>query len=117
MLKAHHTVITFINTFTFYCYRLSVRAFTQLYNESKELSHPLFSDTYLSLPLRTQAGKLGKHLSTYLSLCFNTKRMCFFFLLEPLGGIVEGISSGLFLIGMVIAITALLIYRQRVRKM
>ncbi|XP_062850734.1 receptor-type tyrosine-protein phosphatase beta [Trichomycterus rosablanca] len=72
-------------------YRLSVRAFTQLYDdESKELSNPLFSDTYLSLPLRTPA--------------------------EPLGGIVEGISSGLFLIGMMIAVTALLIYRQRVRK-
>lgn len=35
---------------------------------------------------------------------------------EPLGGVVEGISAGLFLIGMMIAITALLIYRQRVRK-
>ncbi|KAI4878056.1 hypothetical protein NFI96_011663 [Prochilodus magdalenae] len=72
-------------------YRLSIRAFTQLFDdENKEVSQPLFSDTYLSLPLRTQA--------------------------EPLGGIVEGISAGLFLIGMIIAITTLLIYRQRVRK-
>ncbi|KAF5907896.1 receptor-type tyrosine-protein phosphatase beta-like, partial [Clarias magur] len=73
-------------------YRLSVRAFTRLIDdENKETSHhPLFSDTYLSLPLWTQA--------------------------EPLGGVVEGISAGLFLIGMMIAITALLIYRQRVRK-
>ncbi|XP_036432937.1 receptor-type tyrosine-protein phosphatase beta [Colossoma macropomum] len=72
-------------------YRLSIRAFTQLFDdENKEVSHPLFSDTYLSLPLRTQA--------------------------ELLGGIVEGISAGLFLIGMMIAITTLLIYRQRVRK-
>ncbi|KAB5542066.1 hypothetical protein PHYPO_G00087170 [Pangasianodon hypophthalmus] len=72
-------------------YRLSVRAFTQLFDdENREMSHPLFSDTYLSLPLWTQA--------------------------EPLGGVVEGISAGLFLIGMMIAVTALLIYRQRVRK-
>ncbi|XP_058272942.1 receptor-type tyrosine-protein phosphatase beta isoform X2 [Hemibagrus wyckioides] len=72
-------------------YRLSVRAFTQLFDEdNKEMSHPLFSDTYLSLPLWTQA--------------------------EPLGGVAEGISAGLFLIGTMIAVTALLIYRQRVRK-
>uniref|UniRef100_A0AAR2LZN7 protein-tyrosine-phosphatase n=1 Tax=Pygocentrus nattereri TaxID=42514 RepID=A0AAR2LZN7_PYGNA len=70
-------------------YRLSIRAFTQLFDDdNKEDSHPLFSDTYFSLPLRTQA--------------------------EPLGGIVEGISAGLFLIGMMIAITTLLIYRQRI---
>ncbi|KAK3517590.1 hypothetical protein QTP70_012946 [Hemibagrus guttatus] len=72
-------------------YRLSVRAFTQLFDEdNKEMSRPLFSDTYLSLPLWTQA--------------------------EPLGGVAEGISAGLFLIGTMIAVTALLIYRQRVRK-
>ncbi|KAF4079469.1 hypothetical protein AMELA_G00178360 [Ameiurus melas] len=72
-------------------YRLSVRAFTQLFDDEKrEMSQPLFSDTYLSLPIWTQA--------------------------EPLGGLVEGISAGLFLIGMMIAVTALLIYRQRVRK-
>uniref|UniRef100_A0A8B9HEQ5 protein-tyrosine-phosphatase n=1 Tax=Astyanax mexicanus TaxID=7994 RepID=A0A8B9HEQ5_ASTMX len=73
-------------------YRLSVRAFTQLYDgENKQFSHPLFSDTYLSLPLRTKA--------------------------EPMGGIVEGISTGLFLISMVIAITTLIIYKQRVHKL
>ncbi|KAF7694166.1 receptor-type tyrosine-protein phosphatase beta [Silurus meridionalis] len=72
-------------------YRLSVRAFTQLFDdENREMSHPLFSDTYLSLPLWTQA--------------------------EPLVGVVEGISAALFLIGMMIAVTALLIFRQRVRK-
>ncbi|XP_060758757.1 receptor-type tyrosine-protein phosphatase beta isoform X3 [Neoarius graeffei] len=72
-------------------YRLSVRAFTQLYDEeNREITHPLFSDTYLSLPLWTQA--------------------------EPLGGVVEGISAGLFLIGTMVTVTALLIYRQRVRK-
>ncbi|XP_026863299.2 receptor-type tyrosine-protein phosphatase beta [Electrophorus electricus] len=72
-------------------YRLSVRAFTHLLDEEgQESPRPLYSDTYLSLPLHTQA--------------------------EPLGGAVEGISAGLFLIGMMIAITALLIYRQRLRK-
>ncbi|XP_027007234.2 receptor-type tyrosine-protein phosphatase beta isoform X1 [Tachysurus fulvidraco] len=72
-------------------YRLSVRAFTQLFDdENREMSHPLFSDTYLSLPLWTQA--------------------------EPLGGVAEGISAGLFLIGTMIVVAALLIYRQRVHK-
>ncbi|GAA6102630.1 receptor-type tyrosine-protein phosphatase beta isoform X1 [Tachysurus ichikawai] len=72
-------------------YRLSVRAFTQLFDdENREMSRPLFSDTYLSLPIWTQA--------------------------EPLGGVAEGISAGLFLIGTMIAVAALLIYRQRVRK-
>ncbi|XP_066523944.1 receptor-type tyrosine-protein phosphatase beta [Hoplias malabaricus] len=72
-------------------YRLSVRAFTQLFDdEKKEFSVPLFRDTNLSAPLQTQA--------------------------EPLRGVMEGISAGLFLIGMMIAITTLLIYRQRVRK-
>lgn len=35
---------------------------------------------------------------------------------EPLGGIIEGLSAGMFLTGMMIAVIALLIYRQRVRK-
>uniref|UniRef100_A0A8C1LK06 protein-tyrosine-phosphatase n=1 Tax=Cyprinus carpio TaxID=7962 RepID=A0A8C1LK06_CYPCA len=39
-------------------YRLSVRAFTQLFDEeNKECAHPLYTDTYLSLPLLTQSGK------------------------------------------------------------
>ncbi|XP_030645845.1 receptor-type tyrosine-protein phosphatase beta [Chanos chanos] len=72
-------------------YRLSIRAFTQLFDgEHIEVSQPLYTDTYLSLPLLTQA--------------------------ESLGGVIEGISAGMFLIGMMIAITALLIYRQKLRK-
>uniref|UniRef100_A0A672QMH2 protein-tyrosine-phosphatase n=1 Tax=Sinocyclocheilus grahami TaxID=75366 RepID=A0A672QMH2_SINGR len=39
-------------------YRLSVRAFTQLFDEeNKECAHPLYTNTYLSLPLLTQSGK------------------------------------------------------------
>uniref|UniRef100_A0A673N6K6 protein-tyrosine-phosphatase n=1 Tax=Sinocyclocheilus rhinocerous TaxID=307959 RepID=A0A673N6K6_9TELE len=39
-------------------YRLSVRAFTQLLDEeNRECVHPLYTDTYLSLPLTTQSGK------------------------------------------------------------
>uniref|UniRef100_A0A672KPC9 protein-tyrosine-phosphatase n=1 Tax=Sinocyclocheilus grahami TaxID=75366 RepID=A0A672KPC9_SINGR len=39
-------------------YRLSVRAFTQLFDEeNRECVHPLYTDTYLSLPLTTQSGK------------------------------------------------------------
>uniref|UniRef100_A0AAY4BMI8 protein-tyrosine-phosphatase n=1 Tax=Denticeps clupeoides TaxID=299321 RepID=A0AAY4BMI8_9TELE len=69
-------------------YRLSVRAFTQLYEDNQK--EPLFTDTYLSSPMLTQA--------------------------EPLGGVIEGLSAGMFLIGMIIAVIALLIYRQRIRK-
>ncbi|KAL0967234.1 hypothetical protein UPYG_G00249540 [Umbra pygmaea] len=72
-------------------YRVSIRAFTQLFDEEqREFLHPLYTDTYLSPPIRTHA--------------------------EPLGGVVEGLSAGMFLIGMIIAVVSLLIYRQRVRK-
>lgn len=72
-------------------YRLSIRAFTRLFDEyHKEFSQPLFTDTYLSAPLRTHS--------------------------EPLGGVVEGLSAGMFLIGMMVAVAALLMYRQRLRK-
>ncbi|XP_035536285.1 receptor-type tyrosine-protein phosphatase beta-like [Morone saxatilis] len=72
-------------------YRLSVRAFTRLFDENhREFPQPLFTDTYLSSPLRTHA--------------------------EPLGGVVEGLSAGMFLIGMMVAIISLLVYRQRLRK-
>ncbi|KAM9335025.1 receptor-type tyrosine-protein phosphatase beta [Symphorus nematophorus] len=72
-------------------YRLSVRAFTRLFDENhREFLQPLFTDTFLSSPLRTHA--------------------------EPLGGVVEGLSAGMFLIGMMVAVVSLLVYRQRLRK-
>ncbi|KAL6116555.1 ptprb [Pungitius sinensis] len=72
-------------------YRLSVRAFTRLLDENhREVPQPLFSDTYLSPPLRTHS--------------------------EPLGGVVEGLSAGMFLIGVMGAVASLLVYRQRLRK-
>uniref|UniRef100_A0A3Q3J0X5 protein-tyrosine-phosphatase n=1 Tax=Monopterus albus TaxID=43700 RepID=A0A3Q3J0X5_MONAL len=72
-------------------YRLSVRAFTRLFDENRqEFAQPLFTDVYLSAPLRTHA--------------------------EPLGGVVEGLSAGMFLIGMMVAVVSLLVYRQRLRK-
>ncbi|XP_070847690.1 receptor-type tyrosine-protein phosphatase beta [Chaetodon trifascialis] len=72
-------------------YRLSVRAFTKLFDENhREFLQPLFTDTYLSSPLRTHS--------------------------EPLGGVVEGLSAGMFLIGMMVAVVSLLVYRQRLRK-
>ncbi|XP_037551667.1 receptor-type tyrosine-protein phosphatase beta, partial [Nematolebias whitei] len=71
-------------------YRLSVRAFTKLMEEHREVAEPLFSDTYLSVPLRTHA--------------------------EPLGGVVEGLSAGMFLLGIMVAVVSLLVYRQRLRK-
>ncbi|XP_075900111.1 receptor-type tyrosine-protein phosphatase beta [Nelusetta ayraudi] len=72
-------------------YRLSVRAFTRLFDENhRELPEPLFTDTFLSAPIRTHA--------------------------EPLGGVVEGLSAGMFLIGMTVAVISLLVYRQRLRK-
>ncbi|KAM9327847.1 receptor-type tyrosine-protein phosphatase beta [Pholidichthys leucotaenia] len=72
-------------------YRLSLRAFTRLFDENhREFHQPLFSDTYLSMPVRTHS--------------------------EPLGGVVEGLSAGMFLIGMMVAVVSLLVYRQRLRK-
>ncbi|KAM9351705.1 receptor-type tyrosine-protein phosphatase beta [Symphorus nematophorus] len=72
-------------------YRLSVRAFTQLFDEEKsELMSPLFTDTYLSLPVVTEA--------------------------EPLSGVIEGVSAGLFLIVMMVGVTALLVCRHKARK-
>uniref|UniRef100_A0A672TKI9 protein-tyrosine-phosphatase n=1 Tax=Strigops habroptila TaxID=2489341 RepID=A0A672TKI9_STRHB len=70
-------------------YRISIRAFTQLFSEDpKELPKPLFSDTFFSLPITTEA--------------------------EPLFGVIEGVSAGLFLIVMLVAITALFVCRQKV---
>ncbi|KAM3849369.1 receptor-type tyrosine-protein phosphatase beta-like, partial [Diretmus argenteus] len=72
-------------------YRLSVRAFTRLFDENhREFLQPLFTDTYLSTPIRTHA--------------------------EPLGGVVEGLSAGMFVIGLMVAVVSLLVYRQRLRK-
>ncbi|XP_048861461.1 receptor-type tyrosine-protein phosphatase beta-like isoform X2 [Brienomyrus brachyistius] len=72
-------------------YRLSVRAFTRLLDdEQKETLQALYTDTFLSLPLVTEA--------------------------EPLNGVIEGIGAGIFLIVMVIGVTALLICRQKSRK-
>ncbi|XP_066504838.1 receptor-type tyrosine-protein phosphatase beta-like [Hoplias malabaricus] len=69
-------------------YRLSVRAFTQLFDDD-EFS-PLFTDTYLSLPLTT--------------------------LTDPLGGVIEGVSAGLFLIVSVVGVSVLLVCRLKTHK-
>ncbi|XP_026182331.1 receptor-type tyrosine-protein phosphatase beta-like [Mastacembelus armatus] len=72
-------------------YRVCVRAFTRLFDENhRAFPQPLFTDTYLSTPLKTHA--------------------------EPLNGVVEGLSAGMFLIGMMVAVVSLLVYRQRLRK-
>ncbi|XP_029909442.1 receptor-type tyrosine-protein phosphatase beta isoform X1 [Myripristis murdjan] len=72
-------------------YRLSIRAFTQLFDEDANgINSPLYTDTYLSLPVVTEA--------------------------EPMTGVVEGISAGLFLIAMMVGIAALIICRQKARK-
>uniref|UniRef100_A0A8C6NZT0 protein-tyrosine-phosphatase n=1 Tax=Nothobranchius furzeri TaxID=105023 RepID=A0A8C6NZT0_NOTFU len=75
-------------------YRLSVRAFTQMFEKETTDSQawsPLFTDTFLSTPVITKT--------------------------EPLSGVIEGISAGLFLIIMIIGITALLICRHRAHKL
>ncbi|XP_023182651.1 receptor-type tyrosine-protein phosphatase beta-like isoform X1 [Xiphophorus maculatus] len=75
-------------------YRISIRAFTQLFDEettNSGLASPLFTDTFLSLPIITET--------------------------EPLSGVIEGISAGLFLILMIVAITALLICRHKAHKL
>ncbi|XP_010767584.1 receptor-type tyrosine-protein phosphatase beta-like, partial [Notothenia coriiceps] len=70
-------------------YRLSIRAFTQLFDDQQRAS-PLYSDTYLSLPIVTEA--------------------------EPLSGVIEGVSAGMFLVVMMVGVTALLVCRQKSRK-
>ncbi|XP_074231504.1 receptor-type tyrosine-protein phosphatase beta isoform X1 [Camelus bactrianus] len=69
-------------------YRISIRAFTQLFDEDlKEFTKPLYSDTFFSLPITTES--------------------------EPLFGVIEGVSAGLFLIGMLVAVAALFICRRK----
>uniref|UniRef100_A0A8C1ECT9 protein-tyrosine-phosphatase n=1 Tax=Cyprinus carpio carpio TaxID=630221 RepID=A0A8C1ECT9_CYPCA len=68
-------------------YRLSVRAFTKL-NEDLPA---LYTDTYLSEPIMTDA--------------------------EPLSGVIAGVSAGLFLIATMVGLIVLLICRQKVHKM
>nr|XP_045009544.1 receptor-type tyrosine-protein phosphatase beta isoform X3 [Jaculus jaculus] len=69
-------------------YRISIRAFTQLFDEDlKEFTKPLYSDTFFSLPITTES--------------------------EPLFGVIEGVSAGLFLIGMLVALVAFFICRQK----
>nr|XP_048274574.1 receptor-type tyrosine-protein phosphatase beta isoform X1 [Myodes glareolus] len=69
-------------------YRISIRAFTQLFDEDlKEFTKPLYSDTFFSLPITTES--------------------------EPLFGVIEGVSTGLFLIGMLVALVAFFICRQK----
>ncbi|XP_073687858.1 receptor-type tyrosine-protein phosphatase beta-like [Garra rufa] len=73
-------------------YRLSIRAFTKLFDEDHDdFLSPLFTDTYLSKPFVTEA--------------------------EPLSGVIEGVSAGLFLIATMVGLIVLLICRQKVHKM
>ncbi|KAI7790128.1 putative receptor-type tyrosine-protein phosphatase beta, partial [Triplophysa rosa] len=72
-------------------YRLSVRAFTQLFDgENREFAQALYTDTYFSLPLLTQSA--------------------------PRDGVMGGVTAATFLITIVIAVIALLIYRKRAHK-
>ncbi|XP_051545389.1 receptor-type tyrosine-protein phosphatase beta-like isoform X2 [Myxocyprinus asiaticus] len=73
-------------------YRLSVRAFTKLFDEKdEEFLSPLYTDTYLSMPFTTDA--------------------------EPLSGVIEGVSAGLFLFATMVGLIVLLICRQKAHKM
>uniref|UniRef100_A0A4W3JX01 protein-tyrosine-phosphatase n=1 Tax=Callorhinchus milii TaxID=7868 RepID=A0A4W3JX01_CALMI len=70
-------------------YRISVRAFTQLFDEDvTEVPSPLFSDTYFSLPITTES--------------------------EPLFGVIEGASAGVLLIVVLILVTAIIVCRRNV---
>ncbi|XP_048463887.1 receptor-type tyrosine-protein phosphatase beta [Rhincodon typus] len=68
-------------------YRISVRAFTQLFDE--DMNNPLFSDTYFSLPITTEA--------------------------EPHLGVIEGASAGVFLIVVLISVMAIIVCRRKVK--
>uniref|UniRef100_A0A672GPJ3 protein-tyrosine-phosphatase n=1 Tax=Salarias fasciatus TaxID=181472 RepID=A0A672GPJ3_SALFA len=72
-------------------YRLSIRAFTQLFDDSKDLKESsLFTDTFLSPPITTQP--------------------------ESLPGFMEGLSAGVFLITVLVLVSALLVCRHRAHK-
>ncbi|XP_072407787.1 receptor-type tyrosine-protein phosphatase beta isoform X1 [Chiloscyllium punctatum] len=68
-------------------YRISVRAFTQLFDE--DMSNPLYSDTYFSMPITTEA--------------------------EPLLGVIEGASAGVCLIVVLISVMAIIVCRRKVK--
>ncbi|XP_062913778.1 receptor-type tyrosine-protein phosphatase beta isoform X1 [Mobula hypostoma] len=70
-------------------YRISVRAFTQLFDE--DMGNPLFSDTYFSLPITTES--------------------------EPLFGVIEGASVGVFLIILLISVMAVILCRRKVKSL
>nr|KAF6497299.1 protein tyrosine phosphatase receptor type B [Rousettus aegyptiacus] len=47
-------------------YRISIRAFTQLFDEDlKEFAKPLYSDTFFSLPITTESGKANFSIYTF----------------------------------------------------
>ncbi|TMS01081.1 Receptor-type tyrosine-protein phosphatase beta, partial [Larimichthys crocea] len=74
-------------------YRLSIRAFTKLFDDEQNdftSRSSLFTDTYMSLPLLTEA--------------------------EPLSGVIEGVSAAIFLIAVMVGVTVLLVCRQKARK-
>lgn len=90
-----------------------MRAFTRLFDENhREFPDPLFTDTFLSAPIRTHAGEIHTNTHTVCVVCI---LLCCC-VSEPLGGVVEGLSAGMFLIGMMVAVVSLLVYRQRLRK-
>lgn len=100
-----------------FVFRLSVRAYTRLLDQNhREVPQPLFSDTYLSPPIRTHAGKTLTHPHTLTLTRTCTCPTPSVLLSEPLGGVVEGLSAGMFLIGITVPILSLLVYRQRLRK-
>lgn len=98
-------------------FRLSVRAFTKLFDEDhEEFLSPLFTDTFLSKPFVTDAGitharpcwgrSVGRVLILHVCVCS-----------EPLSGVIEGVSAGLFLIASMVGLIVLLICRQKVHKL
>lgn len=112
--------------------RLSVRAFTQLFDEDRgevtatnTAAPPLFTDTFLSLPVVTEAGEPELRSTSSLtqqapSPFFTCCKVFFLFFsfcpTEPLSGVIEGVSAGMFLIAMVVGVTVLLVCRQKARK-
>lgn len=64
--------------------RLSVRAFTRLFDENhREFSQPLFTDTYLSEPLRTHAGETADHFHWWLKILFFFFKKSYLSLTKP----------------------------------
>lgn len=122
MLTLIFELLLISSTVCLVIFRLSVRAFTKLFDEDhEEFLSPLFTDTFLSKPFVTDAGTTHGS-ATLRAIGRSVGRTCVLIphicvCSEPLSGVIEGVSAGLFLIATMVGLIVLLICRQKAHKM